>query len=673
MSVAAHIDIEVLPNYFLVGISDATGRKYVYFEQHDSQALDVERLIAMLTHEGLEFYSFNGANYDLPLVRFACMGKTCAELKATSDWLISGNLKGWQVERELNLIEMRINHVDLIEVAPGMNGLKTYGGRLHARKLQDMPLPHDQPIEPEQRALVRRYNRNDLDLTRELRLALAGQVELRKALMQQMRDELREAGYGLTYRVDDLRSKSDAQIAESVLRQRVLITTGTMPRKLDETPQPFRYVPPKYIQFRTKALRDVLDTVRAVTFNIKPTGHVEMPDEIANLDIEIDGTRYKLGIGGLHSQESEVSHFTGDGMLLKDIDVTSYYPNLMLNMGMYPKALGPAFLSAYRGILDERVTAKRAGDKVKDAVLKITLNGTFGKTSSRYSILYNPKMMLYTTLTGQLSMLMLIELFHRGGIRVVSANTDGIVVHYHESKEELRRKLVDGWQRLTNLSTEETDYVSIHSRDVNSYFAIKPDGSIKRKGAYATLTLAKSPNAEVCADAVAEFLTTGTPVADHIRKCQDLRKFIVLRRVTGGAVKDGEMIGKVIRWYYSTRVKGTINYAEGGKIVGSSVGARPVMELPETFPDDVDFEWYIEQANEILCDIGMRERPPKAKLPRRGTKAWKALEQDGMVEVDEYGRPAWAVKYENIPDEYKMFATERGGAQPHSRPHADES
>lgn len=649
--VPMHLDIEVFSDYFLIGVTDAKGR-YASIEQYDGLPLDIAKVRKLLEHESTEWYTFNGNNYDVVLIRYAMTRKSCEEIKALSNHIIDTNTKGWQIEKSHPLAQLHINHVDLMEVAPGRNGLKTYGGRLHAQKLQDLPVQHDASIAPEMREVVKQYNKNDLDLTNNLRMALKKQVELRKTLMVEMKNNLMASGLGSVYTNDDLRSKSDAQIAESVLKQRVFIATGVIPRKRPVSLSPFKYVPPSYLKFSTSQLQNVLDVVTASVFQMKTSGHVEMPSEIDKLDIKINGTTYKLGIGGLHSQESEQSIVAQGEYLLKDIDVTSYYPNLILNMGMYPDATGPYFLTAYRDILNERVAAKRAGDKVKDAVLKITLNGTFGKTSSQYSVLYNPKMMLYTTLTGQLCVLKLIEFFERAGIHVVSANTDGIVVHYHKDKEPLRKKIVEAWQKLTNLSTDETDYVSIHSRDVNSYYAIKPNGEVKRKGAFSPLTLSKSPNAEVCADAVEQFLLRKTPVEEYIQGCTDITKFLVLRRVTGGAEKDGKEIGKVIRWYYSSEVTGTINYITNGNIVGKSRGARPLMELPETFPVDIDYGWYVAEARSILCDIGLEKRVVRPKLPRRNTKLWKEAEALGLVMVDDDGKPQWAVHDNEIPEKY---------------------
>jgi hypothetical protein len=88
-----------------------------------------------------------------------------------------------------------------------------------------------------------------------------------------------------------------------------------------------------------------------------------MPKEVEKLHIGIGSTVYKIGIGGLHSQESRVTHRASDTHELLDLDVTSYYPNLILNIGMNPPAFGEHFGPVYQDILDTRIKAKNSGDK----------------------------------------------------------------------------------------------------------------------------------------------------------------------------------------------------------------------------------------------------------------------------------------------------------------------
>ena len=91
-------------------------------------------------------------------------------------------------------------------------------------------------------------------------------------------------------------------------------------------------------------------------------------------------------------------------------------------------------LAEYEKIYTERLAAKASGDKTTSETLKISLNGTFGKLASRYSVLYSPDLMLAVTLTGQLTLLMLIERLEKLGVETLSANTDGIAVRYDQHR-----------------------------------------------------------------------------------------------------------------------------------------------------------------------------------------------------------------------------------------------
>lgn len=630
------LDVECYPNYFLALFRTRDGKSKA-FEAYEGLPLDTAGLERYLTHSAFELVTFNGNSYDIPILTYALDTPDTAALFRRTEDIIVNNITPWNFYKMFGLQPPKVDHVDLIEVAPGKASLKIYMGRMHCKRMQDLPYEPGTYLTRAQMCEVKLYCYNDLAGTIELADTLKGQVDLRRTM---------SAEYGV-----DLRSKSDAQIAEAVLKAETQKLTGNEVKKLQISYDPFYYEPPEYIRFITPYMKERLTVIKSSLMVVKPTGHVEMPEAIDKMDIEIAGKKYKVGIGGLHSQESEVSHYADENTLLVDRDVVSYYPNLMLNMGMVPEAIGPHFLTVYRNILNERVEAKRAKDKVKDGALKITLNGTFGKTSNKYSILYNPEMMIRTTLTGQLSLLMLIELLEHRNIPVVSANTDGIVIKCPVEKRDLMLKCVTVWERATNLETEETQYKALHSRDVNNYIAIKTNGDVKTKGAYAlpaygASPLMKSPQNEICVEAVVKYLVEGTPIEETITTCQDIRKFITLRTVQGGAVKEGYALGKAIRWYYAKGELGTINYKNNGNTVPRSEGAKPIMNLPDTLPSDVDYDWYIKECNDILMDIGVVPRPVLPKIPRKNSKAWKALEESGAIFVDSKGKSHWI----NIPD-----------------------
>ena len=246
--------------------------------------------------------------------------------------------------------------------------------------------------------------------------------------------------------------------------------------------------------------------------------------------------------------------------------------------------------------------------------LKLTINGSFGKLSSKYSALYSPDLLIQVTLTGQLALLMLIEMIELEGIPVISANTDGIMIHPLVTEYEKLNEIIAKWESITNFETEECRYKAVYSRDINNYIAIKEDGSCKAKGAYSTPGLQKNPNSLICIESVKALLTKQTPIEETIRNCKDITKFVSVIKVTGGGEKDGVYLGKTVRHYYAKGIQGCINRVVNGNKVPNTDGARPCQDLPRSFPTDVNFEKYIEEANKILKEIGYLKTEKQLKF-----------------------------------------------------------
>ena len=593
------LDVECYSNYFMVGFlntetgnlkqfemwPDGDGSEGVGFES--GQAFNRDAVASILRK--YRTVSFNGNNYDMPMISAALRGADCAKLKTLSDKIIVNNIKHWNLGIEI----VKCDHVDIFEVAPGMASLKIYGGRLHCKKMQDLPIEPGATITAEDRALLRTYNGNDLTTTKELWDYLQPQIELREQMSK-------------VYSID-LRSKSDAQIAEAVIVKQVSTALGAAVQR-PEVPggTRFKYTAPKFITFQTPELQALLATIERLEFLVPDGGNVQMPTELEKAAIRVGGGVYRLGIGGLHSSEQTISHFADEDTVIVDRDVTSYYPMIILNNHLSPAHMGNAFTHTYRGLVEQRVAAKRAGNKVGADTIKIVVNGSFGKLGSKWSKLYSPHLLIQTTITGQLSLLMLIERLDVEGFNVLSANTDGVTIRCAVNCRALMEEVIAGWESVTQFDTEETPYRAVHSRDVNNYIAIKPDGGVKLKGAYAPAGLMKNPTNEVCVQAVIAFLRDQVPVAETIRQCSDIRRFVTIRQVKGGAVdQQGEYLGKAVRWYYATGVEGPIRYKVNGYTVARSEGAKACMELPDAFPDDINYDWYIAEANSILADVGI--------------------------------------------------------------------
>jgi hypothetical protein len=655
----AFYDTECYPNYWLLKIRPV-GCPVITFRLREGERFttqQVDKIISVFSVYTV--VSFNGIKYDVPMISAALAKYTPEQLKYLNDEIIVHKVKAW----ELGLPDWKpADHIDIMEVLPGAGGQKQYAGRIHYKTMRDLPYDPDHTLVGGEFDEVDIYCENDLDVLQALYDAVRPQLRQRQMFTER---------YGI-----DLRSKSDAQMAETVLKYRCELATGRRIYKADiDYSLQFHCDVPDFIGYSLPQLNHALQMVRESVFKIDHHGRVAMPPQLENLKITIGNSVYEMGLGGLHSKEEKLVAVSDENNQVLMPDVAAYYPNLMINSGKFPPALGQHFVSEFKGITEERLKKykplvkklKAAGlaegdleydDAITgDGGIKIMINGTFGKTNSPYGVLYAPQMFVQTTIPGQLSLLMLIEWYEHYQIPVISANTDGLVVLCPRDKIDLHKQIVSEWERRTNLTMETVEYKSIYARDVNSYFAISDRGEIKRKGEYAKSGLIekKNPDTEICSDAVAAFLACGTPLLETLLTCRDIRQFVTIVKVAGGGVKlwgvgaskhtlvrdmvdvlirngwvksgrkwvrNGvecdprsayeqcfapqrrEYLGKVVRWYYSDQAPGTIVYESNGNTVGMSEGAKPAMVLPDEFPSDIDYLWYLNKAQNILKDIG---------------------------------------------------------------------
>lgn len=651
-------DVELYKNYFLCAFRHIESGKVCYVESDLIGTIDLDKLNFILTK--FCTVGFNSNGFDMPICAMALAGRSIDQMKEAVRLIIEVQMNYRDVLKQFKVAKPKgYNTIDLMEVAPLRASLKIYAGRMHAPRMQDLPFHPDTILSIDQVTITRFYCINDLNNTLLMYNMLRTQLELRVELGQQ-------------YNID-LRSKSDAQIAEYVISQEVAKLNGERVTRPTVSPgTAYRFKTPEYLNhlFSTE-MQNTLKVVQNALFIVAEHGSIEMPAEVKDLKVTIGNTVYRMGIGGLHSTESKVSHVCGPDEELYDIDAASFYPYIIINQGLYPYHLTANFLRVYAGLVRRRLDAKKAGKKLIANSLKIVINGSYGKLGSKYSNLYAPDLLVQVTMSGQLSLLQLIEWLELNNIQVVSANTDGIVVKPKKHQVAAMKDIVKQWESISKFEMEYAQYKGLYSRDVNSYVAVKEDGTVKTKGAFAdpwsnkddqSAWLSVNPSAQICVEAVKNLLTTGVPLEDTIRASRDITKFVSVRAVKGGAAHVTEKsmppahskredliemagykpyfgglwkfddqegmscvstdaayenamkmlmlpskatyLGKAIRWYYAKNQTGEIVYATSGNTVPKSAGAKPCMDLPEEFPTDIDFDWYIAEAERNLVQIG---------------------------------------------------------------------
>lgn len=549
---------------FLVRTLNHETRERGEFWYHKRGHMD--KLAKLLTNPNYTIVTFNGENFDRPLIAMAMDPEyDVHSIKDLATIIIEERLRSWQVYKQFNIEFIEYDHIDLFEVMPGvMISLKTYAGRMGYKTMVDLPFHHDTDLNLPQMKVLSTYCDNDLGVTEAALISQKTELELRAEMSEE---------YGI-----DLRSKSDAQIAEAILKKRVGIGAGSkiVPHSVD-------YETPDFIVTDSPVINQLADLLSQFPFVLNRGNGSPSAPQFLDEPVVIGSGTYQCGVGGLHStHDKEMYLEASEDLLLSDFDVASYYPNIMLKAGLAPKLggdKGQKFLDEYRHIYETRIAAKRRaqqlGAEIKEIEklspqersslqkkleqLKISrnaytreanskktvCNGTFGKLGSLFCSFYAPELMLAVTLTGQLNLLCLIhELEKIKGVAVKSANTDGILVAYKRSTRERVLKVFAKNAKRTGFEYEETPYSKYAAKDVNNYIALKHDGKVKSKGLYTLndpkenpLYLMKNPTMDVCTRMVIDYLKYGAYPEKSIASYLDMKDFVAIRNVQGGGIQ----------------------------------------------------------------------------------------------------------------------------------------
>jgi DNA polymerase elongation subunit (family B) len=333
--------------------------------------------------------------------------------------------------------------------------------------------------------------------------------------------------------------------------------------------------------------------------------------------------------GGLHTENKPEVFEADDEYKIIDWDVSSYYPAIIINNKRFPRHLGKEFLAGYKRMFERRLELKPLAKKDKRikgivGALKLAVNSVYGKSSDMQNWIYDRQLTMFTTITGELSLMMLIEMYELNGIHVISANTDGVTVRVHKSKLDDMRKINTWWQNLTEYELERTDYQKIIFSTVNDYIAIKTDGEIKKKGDFLTdFELHKNKSARIVPIALEAYYVHDIPVADTIMAHNNIYDFCLRQKSSKDFHYEGwnrargekTTYNKLIRYYVSNtgekllKVKNPecqsnaadVSQVEAGEWVCTVCNNLP--KNTDVATAGINYQYYIERAERIIHKI----------------------------------------------------------------------
>ena len=528
----------------------------------------------------------------------------------------------WLANKQIDLF--RVNHYDNKNRRVSLKRLEF---EMDLENIEEMPIHHTKTdMTDEEIQLTIDYCRNDIYATYEFYKVTTGDTEhpLYKGNNQlELRQDIEEE-FGIP-----CLNYSDSKIGDEMIKKYYCSEKGIQYGDLPKKGYFRKEVKAKnciadYVTFQTPELQQFLKHVQKQVFTLT--------DDFKE-SLEFYNNTYTFAKGGLHTENKPKIFEADEETLIVDWDVSSYYPAIIINNNRFPQHLGREFLRGYKQMFEKRLELKplaKKDKKIKGIVgaLKLAVNSVYGKSSDMQSWIYDRQLTMFTTITGELSLLMLIEAYELAGIHVISANTDGVTIQVGLDKVDKMHELNKWWMDVTQYELERTDYSKIIFSTVNDYLAIKTDGEIKKKGDFLTdFELHKNKSARIVPIALDRFYTEGIPIDETIRNHKNVYDFCLRQKASrdfhyeGVAGTKRTVYNKLIRYYVSKtgekllKVKNpecTSNAADVSQVeAGEWVMHVCNHLLPDHPLDNINHAYYIERAERIVSKIQLEGKRRK--------------------------------------------------------------
>jgi len=569
-------DIETYKEAFIFCALRIDGKEKKEFEISYSKN-DTEKLVKyLLSIKGL--IGYNNLNFDYPIIHWFLNNFQNYDQYSLPEILYN---KAQEIINEefssINPTDVIIPQLDLYRIWHYNNkarrtSLKYLEFNMRMNIIEDLPYKIDEHLNDEKINKIIEYCHRDVKATHNFYVKSKPKITLRRNLKKK---------YGL-----NLINRPDVGIAEDLVLHSYCQQTNLEKSYVKTLKSEYNFIQAKdiilpQIKFKTVQMQKWLDKLKQVY--LKRMGGF-WQGEIITLFNE----QYQVGLGGLHIEQKSFRFIKKENQFLTEWDCAGMYPTFIALHGMYPAHLGKEFLTLYRKIRDDRMIAKKNGDKVMDAAGKLMGNGTFGKFGSDLSFLYDLKMLYTVTLNNQLFLLMLIEECGLNNIKVISANTDSITIYDDDSKLNIFNKIKSAWEKISLHTLENTEYSQIIYRDVNNYLAQTIEGKPKYKGAFDTFDdkdsdkfdgWHKNQSMLIVPIAIREYYFNNIPIEETISNHKNIFDFCIGVKGIG----DAEFITR--EWFNKQLIDTPIQKRVNRYIV-SNIGVKLIKILPPLKDED---------------------------------------------------------------------------------------
>lgn len=460
-------DIETFPNVFTLAVEHSEAPLCWSFEISDwrNDSRDIIDFLRFLKETNARMVGFNNLSFDYPVLHTLInMGtSTAGTLYEKAMAIINSQDDDNKWTHQVNPTDRFVDQIDLFKIHHFDNkaratSLKALEFNMRSDSIEDLPFPVGTVLTQAEAAVLKKYNAHDVAQTKAFYYKTLDMINFREELTRKYsRDFMNhnDTKIGKDYFI--------MKLEEAGVACYEFGSTGRTPKQTKRPQIQLKDAILPWITFEHPEFNRILTWLKDQTIT-------ETKGVFDNVTARIDGFDFVFGLGGIHgSVESKVIESTDD-MIIVDLDVTSYYPNLAITNKFYPEHLGEEFCVIYKHLFEQRKTYPK--NSAENAMLKLALNGVYGDSNNKYSVFYDPQFTMSITLNGQLLLCVLAEgLLHIDGLRLIQVNTDGLTVQVPRSSKWLVDVARAAWESRTGLALEESIYKRMFIRDCNNYIA----------------------------------------------------------------------------------------------------------------------------------------------------------------------------------------------------------
>lgn len=570
---------------------------------------------------------FNNKHYDNFILKGVMCGLTPEQIKEINDLIIVEEVNGWDIPvlREYRVYFDSFDLMDDCQVGLSLKAIEAHLGIPIEETEVDFNITHRLSEKELQETIY--YCKYDVDATEKLyhlrQAYLKNKVTLGKA--RNLTD--RQAMY-----------MTNAKLTSVYLK-------AQKPEKPWNDERNYQYPEKLLRQYIPQGVFDFFDRMK----------DDRIPnDELfsSKLEIMVGVCPCTIAYGGIHGAIPTYVEEATETRTIRNKDVASYYPRLMTLMGYCSRNMPSPKM--FEDTLEERVAAKKAGDKATANALKLVLNTTYGamlngKDGTAFNDLYDPLMGRSVCISGQLFLLELSEhlIAECPTLKIIQLNTDGIMVSFDHEDEAKYQEITQEWQDRTGFELEEDFIRKIVQKDVNNYVEVPADGGEpKVKGGQLVRGIAPAGafninnNAVVVARAIKQYFIDGTPPEETIAASENILDFQLIAKAGGKYSQCYHLVGgekvivqKVNRVYaVSDKSKGTVYKTHAVTGRDAKVAGLPthcaIDNNNNLSIEVVDRKWYVKLAKKYINDfLGI-------KPPRKNTRRINSLKKKSLALFD---------------------------------------